>query len=61
MTTRTRIKLNKISILLARIASMLFGLFVFFCGILNPLPHKTPFKTFANKADPDQAALVRAA
>ena len=30
---------------------------------LNTLPHRTvtPFKTYANRADPDQAALVRAA
>ena len=27
----------------------------------NRLPNKTPFNTFANRADPDQAALARAA
>ena len=26
----------------------------------NPLPHRDPFITFANRADQDQAALVRA-
>ena len=26
-----------------------------------PLPHRDAFKAFANRADPDQAALVRAA
>ena len=27
----------------------------------NPLPHRfTPFDTFANRADPDQAGIVRA-
>ena len=33
------------------------------CKILkfNPLPHRDTFNTFANRADPDQAALVRAA
>ena len=30
--------------------------------LFNPLPHiETPLITFANRADPDQAALVRAA
>ena len=27
----------------------------------NPLPHRDAFNAFANRADPDQAALVRAA
>ena len=27
----------------------------------NPLPHRDAFNTFANRADPDQAAIVRAA
>ena len=29
--------------------------------MLNSLPHRAPFDTFANRADPDQAGLVRAA
>ena len=28
---------------------------------LTLIPQETPFNTFANRADPDQAALVRAA
>ena len=28
---------------------------------LNPLPHRDVFNTFANRADPDQTALLRAA
>ena len=28
--------------------------------IINPLPHRDAFNTFANRQDPDQAALVRA-
>ena len=27
----------------------------------NPLPHRDPFNAFANNADTDQVALVRAA
>ena len=29
--------------------------------LFNPLPHRDAFYSFANRADPDQAALVRAA
>ena len=28
---------------------------------VNPLPHRDAFNTFVNRADPDQAAIVRAA
>ena len=28
---------------------------------INPLPHRDAFNAFADRADPDQAALVRAA
>ena len=30
-------------------------------GSINPLPHRLAFLYFVNKADPDQAALVKAA
>ena len=30
-------------------------------GSINPLPHRLAFLYFVNRADPDQAALVKAA
>ena len=40
---------------------ILYSCVIWAYSLFNPLPHRDAFNAFANRADPDHAALVRAA